>query len=66
MLGYAEIKVPRGTSSSLRAYSIEAVSDAIAQLLEDMRIRRPHVIGYSLGARVALALALRAGVLPPP
>ncbi len=50
----------------LRAYSIEAVADAIVQLLEDMHIRRPHVVGYSLGARVALALALGTGELPAP
>lgn len=59
----AEVGPHQASSGSLRAYSIEAMADAIAQLLEDMRIRRPHLVGYSLGARVALALALRTGEL---
>ncbi len=44
------------------------MAEAVAQLLEDMRIHRPHVVGYSLGARIALALTLRTGGLlcPPP
>lgn len=40
-------------------YSVEAMAEAVKQLLRDLRISRPHIVGYSLGARVALALALR-------
>lgn len=58
----AERGAHEATSGALQAYSIEAMADAIAQLLKDMGICRPHVVGYSLGARIALALALRSGV----
>ena len=50
------------------AYSVEAMADAVAALLQQLgdarsarRQVRWHLIGYSLGARIALRLALRHG-----
>ena len=40
------------------AMSVEATADALAVLLERHRAVPAHVVGYSLGARVALRLAL--------
>ncbi len=50
--------LPPGASGG---YSIEAMAEAVVQLLRDLRVSCPHVVGYSLGARVALAMAISTG-----
>ena len=37
------------------------MAEAVVQLLRDLRVSCPHVVGYSLGARVALAMAISTG-----
>ena len=45
------------------AYGVEAMADAVAALLEQLsgQAQPWHVVGYSLGARIALRLAARHG-----
>ena len=45
-----------GTSASPEAMSVEATADALAALLTARNAAPAHVVGYSLGARVALRL----------
>jgi len=41
------------------AHGMEACCDALAALLSRLGAEAPHVVGYSMGARVALSLAVR-------
>jgi 2-succinyl-6-hydroxy-2,4-cyclohexadiene-1-carboxylate synthase len=47
-----------GTSAPPEAMSVEATADALAALLEARDAAPAHLVGYSLGARVALRLAV--------
>ena len=47
-----------GTVAPAGATSVEATADALALLLRERRATPAHVLGYSLGARVALRLAV--------
>ena len=47
-----------GTTAPPEAMSVEATADALAALLEARHAVPAHVVGYSLGARVALRLAV--------
>ena len=47
-----------GTSASPEAMSVEATADALAALLATRDAAPAHVVGYSLGARVALRLVV--------
>jgi 2-succinyl-6-hydroxy-2,4-cyclohexadiene-1-carboxylate synthase len=47
-----------GTVASAGTMSVEATADALATLLRERDAVPAHVIGYSLGARVALRLAV--------
>ena len=47
-----------GTTAPPEAMSVEATADALATLLEARDAVPAHVVGYSLGARVALRLAV--------
>ena len=47
-----------GTVASAGAMSVEATADELASLLRDRGATPAHVLGYSLGARVALRLAV--------
>jgi 2-succinyl-6-hydroxy-2,4-cyclohexadiene-1-carboxylate synthase len=47
-----------GTIAPAEAMSVEATADALAALLEARDAVPAHVVGYSLGARVALRLAV--------
>lgn len=53
----------RGTGRSVRAlpepYSVEALGDDIALLLDALGIERAHVVGHAAGGHAALSLALR-------
>jgi len=44
-----------GHGSNIEPRSVEATADALA---DELGVRRAHVLGYSLGARVALAIAV--------
>jgi pimeloyl-ACP methyl ester carboxylesterase len=41
------------------AYTIEGAAQALLALLDELEIERPLVVGYSMGGRLALYLALR-------
>ena len=41
------------------AYSIEMMADDTAGLMQKLNIRQAHIVGISLGGRIALALSLR-------
>jgi 2-succinyl-6-hydroxy-2,4-cyclohexadiene-1-carboxylate synthase len=41
------------------AFSMEGTTGALLDTLDDMGIQRPRVVGYSMGGRLALHLALR-------
>ena len=47
-----------GTVASARTMSVESTADALAVLLRERGAAPAHVLGYSLGARVALRLAV--------
>lgn len=40
-------------------YTVEGAARALSRLIEDLAIERPSVVGYSMGGRLALYLALR-------
>jgi pimeloyl-ACP methyl ester carboxylesterase len=48
-----------GTDKPDVPYTIEMMADDAAGLLEALRIGRSHVVGMSLGGRIAMSLALR-------
>ena len=48
---------PAGRADSSRA-TVEAIADDLPALLAELGHRRAHVVGYSMGARVALRLAI--------
>ncbi|MDE3087556.1 MAG: alpha/beta fold hydrolase [Acidobacteriota bacterium] len=53
---------PRGSGRSEKPdgpYSIETMADDAAALLAELGVTKAAVVGYSMGGRVALALALR-------
>src|SRR3712207_4582359 len=41
------------------AYTIEGAAQALLTLLDELEIERPLIVGYSMGGRLALYLALR-------
>lgn len=41
------------------AYTIEGTARAVVRTLDELEVRRPVVVGYSMGGRLALYLALR-------
>jgi len=45
--------------SSVERYHIETVAKHIATLLEQLEIKKAHVLGYSMGGRLALTFAVR-------
>lgn len=47
-----------GTVASAATMSVEATADALATLLRERDAAPAHVVGYSLGARIALRLAV--------
>ncbi len=48
-----------GESSHIDPSSIEEAADRVARVIDELKIARPVVAGYSLGGRVALSLAAR-------
>ena len=55
--GETKTKIINGDVTST-VYSIEGISDTLHSLLEKMEIEDVIIVGYSLGARVALSLSL--------
>ncbi|KAK3256955.1 hypothetical protein CYMTET_33939, partial [Cymbomonas tetramitiformis] len=53
------ITTPSGNAAELPSYSLENVGDAVAAAITTLGLQGCTVVGYSLGARVALWLALR-------
>src|SRR5690349_10557727 len=47
-----------GTSASAASMSVEATAEALAMLLREREAVPAHIVGYSLGARIALRLAV--------
>ena len=47
-------------------YDLEAYADDAAALIESLGLRRPVLLGHSLGARIAAALAAREGTAAGP
>lgn len=45
-------------NSGSENYSMETTASAIVALLEELQIESPHVLGYSMGGRLALYLAV--------
>jgi len=48
-----------GFSTSKTKMSLESTSDSLVKLMDDLGVRKVALVGYSLGGRVALNLALR-------
>jgi 2-succinyl-6-hydroxy-2,4-cyclohexadiene-1-carboxylate synthase len=42
-----------------QAYTMEGTARAVVRTLDDLKARRPVIVGYSMGGRLALYLALR-------
>ena len=47
-----------GYSPAAPSQSLKAQGDLVAQIIDELKLRRPLVVGHSLGGAVALALAL--------
>ena len=41
------------------AYTMEGTTRAVVQTLDELEVERPAIVGYSMGGRLALYLALR-------
>jgi 2-succinyl-6-hydroxy-2,4-cyclohexadiene-1-carboxylate synthase len=41
------------------AYTMEGTAQAVVRTLDELEVRRPMIVGYSMGGRLALYLALR-------
>jgi 2-succinyl-6-hydroxy-2,4-cyclohexadiene-1-carboxylate synthase len=54
LVGHGESESP----SSLRPYSLSSISKQLAALLTQLDTHPVHVVGYSLGGRIALTLAI--------
>src|SRR5215217_2658936 len=50
-----------GSSLSLtpEAYTVEGAAEAVIDTLDELEVERPVIVGYSMGGRLALYLALR-------
>lgn len=46
------------TSSSRKKFTIKLFADDIARLLSRLRIKRSHILGWSMGSNIAIELAL--------
>jgi 2-succinyl-6-hydroxy-2,4-cyclohexadiene-1-carboxylate synthase len=47
-----------GVPDDLALYSMKSCTDQIAKVLEDLALDRPHLLGYSMGGRAALAFCV--------
>ena len=45
--------------SDIKAYSMERCVDQIAEIVDGLALERPHLLGYSMGGRAALAFCTR-------
>lgn len=60
--GHGKSKIKVKTVNKLakeHTFSMEAMSDIICKLLSSIKARKVTLVGYSMGARVALCMALR-------
>ncbi|MCY3978535.1 MAG: 2-succinyl-6-hydroxy-2,4-cyclohexadiene-1-carboxylate synthase [Chloroflexi bacterium] len=55
LLGHGASDAPRDTAR----YRMESVAADIVDLLDKLGVAKPHLLGYSMGGRLALFLALR-------
>ena len=55
LLGHSASDAPRDTAS----YRMESVASDVVDLLGQIAVANPHLLGYSMGGRLALFLALR-------
>ncbi|KFZ42729.1 2-succinyl-6-hydroxy-2,4-cyclohexadiene-1-carboxylate synthase [Anoxybacillus flavithermus] len=55
ILGHGQTDAP----SAVKRYNIEIVAKDIAMLFEQLEIKKAHILGYSMGGRLALTFAIR-------
>lgn len=48
-----------GRSADTSGMSIDQISDSLIAILDDLKITKASILGYSMGARIALNLAIR-------
>ncbi|MCX8001742.1 MAG: 2-succinyl-6-hydroxy-2,4-cyclohexadiene-1-carboxylate synthase [Anoxybacillus mongoliensis] len=55
ILGHGRTDAP----SAVQRYDIEIIAKDIAMLFEQLEIKKAHILGYSMGGRLALTFAIR-------